>query len=101
MEGEPILEGGAPYRFQTYFLLSAYSLAHNLIKESVKLREELHHTRELLHKAKTKTYKVQKDGTLEGKPTVAYEGGIPLARDTPTRSHCMSAHIVSSSPLQR
>ena len=50
----PSKEDGTPLRFQTYFSLSADSLAHNLIKESVKLCKELHHTRELLRQAKTK-----------------------------------------------
>lgn len=87
----PSSKEGAPFRFQTYLSLSADSLAHNLIKKSVKLRQELHHTRELLRQAKTKTGKIKKDGAPEGQPVVAYRGGIPPARDTPTRRHRMSA----------
>jgi hypothetical protein len=79
-----------PLRFQNYFSLSADSLAHNLIKESVKLREELHHTRELLHQAKTKPDRIKKDGAPEGRPAVAYQGGVPPARDAPTRRRRMS-----------
>jgi hypothetical protein len=59
-------EDGTPLRFQTYFSLSADSLVHNLIKESMKLREELHHTRELLRQAKTKPDRIKKDGAPEG-----------------------------------
>ena len=58
----PSKEDGMPLRFQTYFSLSADSLVHNLIKESMKLREELHHTRELLRQDKMRPDKIKKDG---------------------------------------
>ena len=87
----PSKEDGTPLRFQTYFSLSANSLAHHLIKESVKLCEELHHTRELLHQAKMKPDRIKKDGAPEGRPAIAYRGGVPLARDAPTRRRRMSA----------
>src|SRR4051812_21518051 len=48
----PSKEDGMPLRFQTYYSLSAGNLVHNLIMESEKLHEELHHTQEVLRLTK-------------------------------------------------
>ncbi|KAI4987502.1 hypothetical protein ZWY2020_020302 [Hordeum vulgare] len=79
----PSKEDGTPLRFQTYFNLPVNSLAHNLIKESVKLHKELHHIRELLRQAKTKPYRIKKDGAPKGRATITYRGGVPTSRDAP------------------
>ncbi|KAE8817788.1 hypothetical protein D1007_04558 [Hordeum vulgare] len=86
----PSPEDGTSLRFQTYFSLSANILANNLIKESLRLHEELHRTRGLLRLAKAKLDKIKKDGAPEGRPAIAYRGGVPPATEAPTWHRCVS-----------
>ena len=89
----PSQEDRIPLMVQTYFSLFADSLAHNLIKESVKLRKGLHHARELFRQAKTKPDKIKKDVALEGRPTISYRGGVPQLEMHP---HVVFARVRSS-----
>ncbi|KAE8772976.1 Retrotransposon protein, putative, Ty3-gypsy sub-class [Hordeum vulgare] len=89
----PSNEDGTPLRFPTYFSLSINSLAHNLIKESVKLHKEIHHTSKLLRQAKTMPDGIKKDEAPKGLPTIAYRGGVPPSRYAPTRHRRMSAKV--------
>ena len=57
----------------------------------MKVYKDLHHTRELLRLAKAKPDKIKKDGAPKGRPTIAYRGGLPLARDAPTCRRRMGA----------
>ena len=62
----PSSEDGMPLRFQTYFSLSSDTLTHLLIKESTKIRQELHQVKDLLCMEKMKNRKVKKEGAPEG-----------------------------------
>ena len=62
----PSSEDGTPLRFQTYFSLSSDTLMHLLIKESTKIRQELHQVKDLLRLEKMKTRMVKKEGAPRG-----------------------------------
>ena len=79
----PSSEDGMPLRFQTYFSLSSDTLTHLLIKESTKIRQELHQVEDLLFLEKMKTRKVKKEGAPGGRSTIAFRGGVPPLQATP------------------
>lgn len=54
------------------------------------VHKELHHNRELLRLAKMKPERIKKYGSLEGRPAIAFRGGVPPARYTPSHHHRMS-----------
>ena len=72
-----------PLRFQTYFSLSSDTLMHLLVKESMKLCQELHQVKGLLHTEKMKNHKVMKAGAPEGRFGVATRGGVLPIRVVP------------------
>jgi hypothetical protein len=81
----PPMEEVLPLRFQAYFSLCADSLAQHLASESMKLRKELHETKELLRQAQEKMNRIKKEGAPPGQPAVAYRGGRPPI-DAPAKS---------------
>ncbi|KAE8768601.1 hypothetical protein D1007_59908 [Hordeum vulgare] len=86
-------ENGTPLRFQTYYSFSADTLTHLLIKESVKLRQELHQVKDLLRLEKTKTRKVKKEG--------APEGSLPLSSEEEYNRFSKILHKAKNNALQR
>lgn len=73
----PSSDDRTPLRFQTYFSLSSGTLTHLLIKESTKIRQELHQVKHLLCMEKMKTRKVKKEEAPEERSAVAFQGGVP------------------------
>ena len=101
----PATEDGMPLRFQTYFSLSSDTLTHFLVKESVKLRQELHLVKRLLHTEKMQNRKVKKAGTPEGRAAVATRGGVLPIQAVPLQSRRLTAEeyteIFAASPKRR
>ena len=101
----PATEDGMPLRFQTYFSLSSDTLTHFLVKESVKLRQELHLVKGLLHTEKMQNRKVKKASAPEGRAAVATRGGVLPIQAVPLRSRRLTAEeyteIFAASPKRR
>ena len=101
----PSSEDGMPLRFQTYFSLSSDTLTHLLVKESTKLRQELHQVKGLLHTEKMKNRKVKKAGAPEGRSGVATRGGVLPIRAVLLQSRRLAAEeyneLFAASPKRR
>lgn len=101
----PSSEDGMPLRFQAYFSLSSDTLTRLLIKESTKIRQELHQVKDLLRMEKMKNHKVKKEGGPEGRSRVAFRGGVPPLLETPIQSRHLTAEeytkLFATSPTKR
>ena len=94
-----------PLRFQTYFSLSSDTLTHLLIKESTRIRQELHQVKDLLRMEKMKNNKVKKEGAPVISPGFAFRGGIPPLQAVPLQSRRLTAeeytNLFATSPTKR
>ncbi|KAE8782249.1 hypothetical protein D1007_44393 [Hordeum vulgare] len=101
----PSSEDGMPLRFQTYFSLSSDTLTHLLVKESMKLRQELHQVKDLHHTEKMKNRKMKKEGAPEGRDGIATTGGVLPIMAVPLQSCRLTAEeyneLFAASPTRR